>query len=54
MVLQDISNLIQLSQIMVQCMYVIISEFCYTCFKVECKRSYMFQRSSNETLIIDV
>ena len=49
-----ISNLIRLSQIMVQCMYFIISEFCYMFFKVECKRSYIFQSSSNETLIIDI
>ena len=54
MLLQDISNLIRLSQIMVQFMHVIISEFCYICFKVECKRSYIFQSSSNETLIIEL
>ena len=26
-------------------------EYCFTCFKVECKRSYIFQSSSNETII---
>ena len=44
--LQDISDLIQLSR-MVQRTYFIIYEFCFTCFKVECKRSCIFQSSSS-------
>ena len=48
--LQDISDLIRLSRT-VQRTYFIIYEFCFTCFKVKCKRSYIFQSSSNETII---
>ena len=51
--LRDISDLIQLSRT-VQSTYFIIYEFCFTCFKVEYKRTYIFQSSSNETLIIDI
>ena len=40
--LQDISDLIQLSGT-VQGIYFLIYEFCYTCFKVEYKRSYIFK-----------
>ena len=36
---------------LVQRTYVIMYEFCFTCFKVECKRPYIFQSSSNETII---
>ena len=43
-------DLIRLSRT-VQRTYFIIYEFCFTCFKVECKRSYIFQSSSNETII---
>ena len=45
-------DLIRLSRT-VQHTYFIIYEFCFTCFKVEYKRTYIFQSSSNETLIID-
>ena len=31
--------------------YFIIYEVCFTCFKVEYKRSYIFQSSSNEKII---
>ena len=48
--LQDISNLLRLSWT-VQLTYFIIYEICFTCFKVECKRSYIFRSSSNETII---
>ena len=48
--LQDISDLIRLTRT-VQRTYFIIYEFCFTCFKVECKRPYIFQSSSNETII---
>ena len=48
--LQDISDLIRLSWT-VQRTYFIIYEFCFTCFKVECKRSYIFQSSYKETII---
>ena len=43
-------DLIRLSRT-VQRTYFIIYEFCFTCFKVEYKRSYIFQSSSNETII---
>ena len=39
--LQDISDLIRLSRT-VQRAYFIIYEFCFTCFMVEYKRSYIF------------
>ena len=42
--LQDISDLIRLSR-RVQRTYFIIYEFCFTCFKVEYKRSYIFSKS---------
>ena len=35
----------------VQCAYFIIYEFCFTCFKVEYKKSYIFQSSSSEIII---
>ena len=34
--------------------YFIIYEFCFTYFKVEYKKSYIFQSSSIKTLIIDI
>ena len=43
-------DLIRLSRT-VQRTYFIIYEFCFACFKVEYKRSYIFQSSSNETII---
>ena len=48
--LQGISDLIRVMR-MVQRKYVVMYEFCFTCFKVECKRLYIFQSSSNETII---
>ena len=44
------SDLIRPTQT-VQRTYFIIYEFCFTCFKVECKRSYIFQSFSEETRI---
>ena len=35
----------------VQCTYFIIYEFCFTCFNVQYKRSYIFQSSSDETIV---
>ena len=48
--LQGISDQIRLMRT-VQRTYVVMYEFCFTCFNVECKRSYIFQSSSNETII---
>ena len=48
--LQDTSDLIRLTQT-VQRTYFIMYELCFTCFKVECKMSYIFRSSSNETII---
>ena len=47
---QDFSALIRPSRT-VQCTYFMIYEFCFICFKVEYERSYIFQSSSNETII---
>ena len=43
-------DLIRLSRT-VQRTYFIIYEFCFTCFKVEYKRSYIFQSFSKKTII---
>ena len=48
--LEDISDLIRLSR-MVQRTNFIVYEFCFTCFKVGYKRSYIFQSYSIETII---
>ena len=47
---QDISDLLRLSRT-VQRTNFIVYEFCFTCFKVGYKRSYIFQSSSIETII---
>ena len=46
-------GLIWLSQT-VQRTYFITFEFCFTCFKVEYKKSYIFQKCANKTLIFDI
>ena len=53
--LQDISDLIRLSRT-VQRTYFIIYEFCFTCFKVEYKRSYIFSKffQWNNNLFLDM
>ena len=50
----NISDLIRLSPWTVQLTYIIIYEFCSSCFKGEYKGWYIFQSSSNETLKIAI